>query len=83
MCTPTAESHTFPWCFATHNGALEHIESCHTLVHDLVRIFLHEIAVILGQFLIVLVAYYSLQYEEYIYNVSSEKAQCFTKNLCY
>ena len=29
-----------------HNGAMEHTESCHTLVHDLVGVFLHEITVI-------------------------------------
>ena len=35
----TADNHTFPWCFATHNGAMEHTESCHTLVHDLDKSF--------------------------------------------
>ena len=46
----TAENHTSPWCFATHNGALEHTESCHTLVHDFVRVFLHEITEMLELF---------------------------------
>ena len=39
---------------------------------------LHEIAVILGHFWL-LVAYCSFQYEEYIYYVSSEKAPCLIK----
>ena len=46
----TAENHTFPWCFVTQNGAMEHTESCHTLVHDLVKDFIHEIIVTCGHF---------------------------------
>ena len=58
---------------------LEHTESCHTVVHDLVRVYLHEITVMLGQFLAFLVAYCSFQYEQYIYYVSSEKLHILPK----
>ena len=39
VSSTTAENHTFPWCFATYNGAVEHTESCHTLVHYFVSLF--------------------------------------------
>ena len=67
---------TLPWCFATHNRAVEHTESCQ---HNLVSIFLNEITVMLGRWRLFLATYCSFQYVEYIYYVSSEKAPCFTK----
>ena len=60
---------------------MEHTESWHTLVHDFVRVFLHEITVMLGCFGF-LIAYCSFQCEEYIYYVGfflKKKAPCFTK----
>ena len=62
----TADNHTFPWCFATHHGAMEHTESCHTLVHNLVKSFSPWNNRNVGAFLAFLVKYCSFQYEEYI-----------------
>ena len=65
---------------------MEHTESWHTLVHDFVRVLLHETTVMLGRFSF-LIAYCSFQCEEYIYYVfclflkkkKKKKAPCFTK----
>ena len=65
LCSPTAKYHTSPGCFAAYNGTLKCTESCHTLVHNLVRVFLHEIPVTLGVFGFS-IAYRSFQYEECI-----------------
>ena len=61
-----------------HNGVMKYTESCHILYMILSEFFSMKYQLCWG-FLAFLVAYCSPQYEEYIYHVSSKKAQCVIK----
>ena len=64
----TAENHIFPWGFATQNRAEERTESCHTSLHNFMRVCLHKITGILELFWL----FGIILFEEHIYHVSSE-----------